>query len=301
MRLRSIALLASTIALGLVVPASSQAYQTGIGDQQPSMFQQPLYQALHVRIGRFIAPYDTADSPDDLTIATNWIRNAEASGVQPLVAFYHSRVSPTRQPSVAKYTREIKKFMKLFPELKTYSAWNEANRGNVAGLFHSPNAKLSAQYYLALRKACSRCTIVGLDVLDTQKIASTITYIRAFQRDVGRSKLPKIWGLHNYSDTNRSHSSGTRAVLGAVKGQVWLTETGGIVKFGGAFPENTQRAARAIKYMFTLAKSNRRITRLYIFNWTGGLMDQRFDAGLTNPDESARPGYFVVRRELTGH
>ncbi len=299
LRLQSIALLASTLALGLV-PASSQAYQTGIGDQQPSMFEQPLYQALHVRIGRFIAPYDTADSPVDRTIATNWIHNAEADGVQPLIAFYHSRVSPTRQPTLAKYTREIKKFMSLFPELKNYSAWNEANRGNVAGLFHSPSAKQSAQYYLALRKACSRCTIVGLDVLDSQKIDSTIRYVRSFQRYVGRSKLPKVWGLHNYTDTNRSRTGGTRAVLAAVKGQVWLTETGGIVKFGRAFPRSTTRAARAIKFMFKLAKSNRRLTRLYIFNWTGGLADQRFDAGLTNPDESARPGYYVVRKQLTG-
>ncbi|MGI8558575.1 MAG: hypothetical protein ACR2ND_09740 [Solirubrobacteraceae bacterium] len=299
MRLRSIALLASTLALGLV-PASSQAYQTGIGDQQPSMFEQPLYQALHVRIGRFIAPYDTADSPVDRTIATNWVHNAEASGVQPLIAFYHSRVSPTRQPSVAKYTREIRKFMRLFPKVKNYSAWNEANRGNVARLFHSPSAKQSAQYYLALRKACSRCTIVGLDVLDSQKIASTIRYVRSFQRYVGSRRLPKVWGLHNYTDTNRSHTSGTRAVLAAVRGQVWLTETGGIVKFGRAFPENTNRAARAIKFMFKLARSNRRLTRLYIFNWTGGFTDQRFDAGLTNPNESARPGYYVVRKQLTG-
>jgi len=282
------------------MPASSQAYQTGIGDQQASMFEQPLYQALHVKIARFIAPYDTADSPDDLTIATNWLRNAKAQGITPLVAFYHSRVSPTRQPDLSKYTREIKKFLRLFPEVKTYSAWNEANRGNVPNLFKSPSAKQSAQYYLALRKACSRCKIVGLDVLDSQRISATVRYIKSFQSYVGRGRLPKIWGLHNYSDTNRSHSTGTRAVLKAVKGEVWLTETGGIVKFGGAFPENTQRAARSIGYMFKLAKSNRRLTRLYIFNWTGGQSDQRFDAGLTNPDQSPRPGYFVVRKQLTG-
>ncbi|GAC1439128.1 MAG: hypothetical protein NVSMB51_16560 [Solirubrobacteraceae bacterium] len=297
LRLRTIALL-STLSLALV-PAASQAYQTGIGDQQPSMFEQPLYQALHVHIGRFIAPYDTADSPTDLQIAKDWMARAEQLHVQPLVAFYHSRVSPTRMPSVAKYKLEIKKFMKLFPKIKVYSAWNEANRGNVPGLFKSPSASQSAQYYLALRGACKRCTIVGLDVLDSQKISSTIRYIKDFQSHV-RGRSPRIWGLHNYSDTNRNHSTGTKAVLAAVKGQVWLTETGGIVKFGGSFPENTTRAAKAIKYMFKLAKSNRRLTRLYIFNWTGGDLSERFDAGLTNPDGSARPGYFVVRKQLTG-
>ncbi len=49
--------------------------------------------------------------------------------------------------------------------------------------------------------------------------------------------MPKIWGLHNYSDINRLESWRTRELIRAFGGQVWLTETGGIVQFGSGFPE----------------------------------------------------------------
>ena len=266
------------------------------------MFQNPAFKALHVKIARYIVPYDAADVGYDKTVATLWIHAAEAQGITPLIAFYHSRRTPTRNPSVAVYTNEIKKFIALFPEIKEYQAWNEANRGNVPRLFSSPNAKQNAQYYLALRKAAGpKRTVVGLDVLDSQNISSTLKFIRDFKRYVGRQQ-PKIWGLHNYSDTNRFRDKGTKAVIRAVHGQVWLTETGGIVKFGGAFPNRKgsglKRAAKALDYMFKLAASNRAITRLYIFQWTGGTSLERFDAGLTNPNGTTRPGYDVVKRHF---
>ena len=301
MRFRRLAV--ALTALGaLAMPANTLAYTTGIGDEQPAMFANPAFQALHVKIARYIVPYDAADVKYDRDVATIWIRDAEAQHITPLIAFYHSRVSPTRNPTVAKYDAEVKKFIKLFPEINEYQAWNEANRGNVPHMFASPNAKLDAQYYLALRHdAGSKRTVVGLDVLDSQNISSTLRYIRDFKRYAGRNQ-PRVWGLHNYSDTNRFRDRGTRAVIHAVHGQVWLTETGGIVKFGGAFPNvkgsGLRRAAKALAYMFKLAGSNHAITRLYIFQWTGGTSLERFDAGLTNPNGSVRPGYSVVKSHL---
>src|ERR1700691_6393685 len=86
--------------------------------------------------------------------------------------------------------------------------------------------------------------------------------------------MPSIWGLHNYSDTNRYSGSRTRAILAAVPGQVWRTETGGIVQFGSDFPNKKgsglTRAAKALSYMFKIAASSSRIKRLYIYDWTGG-------------------------------
>ena len=71
-----------------------------------------------------------------------------------------------------------------------------------------------------------------------------------------------------------------------MKGQVWLTETGGIVKFvlpngGTLFPQSESRANSATKRMFALAKRYRsRIKRLYIYHWKQSSTDNRFDAGL---------------------
>jgi hypothetical protein len=289
-------------------PATSVGLQIGVGDNSPRMFTQPYYRALHTTISRYVAPYDVADRPRDLAAVNAWLTAAEAQHVQPFIAFYHSRAHPRLLPTTAAYAREVKRFMVLHPSITVYSAWNEANRGRATRApgddsFRGPTAKQAAAYYLALRAACARCTVVGLDVLDSTNIASTVTYIHTFQR-YARGRLPSIWGLHNYSDTNRFRSAGTKAVLAAVHGQLWLTETGGVVRFGSEFPDRKgsglKRAKKALTYLFRLAASNGRITRLYLFDWFGGSSSARFDAGLVDRKGKPRPGYAIVRRRLRG-
>ena len=155
-----------------------------------------------------------------------------------LVSFYHSEYSPTRLPSVSVYQRDVQKFVKLFPNVREYESWDESNRGNVAHLFSSPSGASAARYYQALLRVCKGCTVIGLDVLDSYLIGPTLSYISEFKREIGRLEtiMPKIWGLHNYSDVNRLESIRTRTLVRALGSQVWLTETGGIVQFGGAFP-----------------------------------------------------------------
>jgi hypothetical protein len=302
--LAGLTLLLMVLLLG--VPAARASYLTGLGDEQPAMFSNPLYQWLGTKIARDIVPYDVVDQPADLATFEAWYAGARADGVVPLVAFYHSRATPLRMPSPASYRVEIAKFISMFPGIRSYQPWNEANRGNVAGQFDSPSAALAAKYYLALKAACHGCQVVGLDVLDGSNIKPTITYIKRFQAALrgGHHALPTIWGLHNYSDTNRLRSSGTKAVLKALSGQIWLTETGGIVQFGSEFPnkggKGLTRAAKALRYMFTLAASSPRIKRLYIFQWTGSTAAVRFDAGLIGPEGLPRPGYLVVCQHLLG-
>ena len=102
--------------------------------------------------------------------------------------------------------------------------------------------------------------------------------------------MPTLWGLHNYSDTHQLQSRRTRVILRAVHGQVWLTETGGVVRFAGLKNDKgagLTRAARALSYMFRLASSTHRIKRLYIYSWRGGTARAIFDAGLTDPHQAA--------------
>jgi hypothetical protein len=84
---------------------------------------------------------------------------------------------------------------------------------------------------------------------------------------------------------------------------VWLTETGGIVKFGSSFPCSTARAANRLSFMFHLANLFRTsgVDRLYIYNWTGAGCSARFDAGLTSPSGTPRAGYSVVRKALPNY
>jgi Glycosyl hydrolase catalytic core len=283
---------------------AAASYLTGIGDEQDKMFTNPLWRQLHTKIVRYIAPYDAVVHPYSLDKAIIWIRAAEAQHEQVLVAFYHSEYTPTNMPSVAVYQRDVQKFVKRFPNVRQYQSWDEANRGYIPHMLASPSAVAAAKYYQALIRVCRGCTVIGLDVLDAQNIGPTLSYISEFKHEIGRLRtiMPKIWGLHNYSDINRLESWRTRDLTQALGGQVWLTETGGIVQFGGTFPNKhgsgLTRAAKVLKYMFAVAASQSQIKRLYIYDWTGGGSSTRFDAGLMNAHDQPRQGYIVVCRQL---
>jgi hypothetical protein len=283
---------------------AASSYSTGIGDEHARMFANPLYTQLHTKIVRYIAPYDAVAHSYSLDQAIVFIRDAEALHEQVLVAFYHSEYTPTKMPSIASYQRDVAKFVKRFPKVRQYQSWDEANRGNIPHVLASPSAAAAAKYYQALIRVCKGCTVVGLDVLDANDISPTLQYISEFKREIGRLRtvMPKIWGLHNYSDINRLQSFRTRELVRALGGQVWLTETGGLVQFGGAFPNRhgsgLTRAAKVLKYMFAVAASRPQIKRLYIYDWTGGTASTRFDAGLTNAREQPRAGYVVVCKQL---
>jgi hypothetical protein len=280
------------------------SYMTGISDSHDEMFGNPLWQQLHTQIARLTVPYDVAVRPYDLEQAEAWIHAAEARHQKILLAFYHSEYTPMKMPSVATYKRDVAKFIKRFPHIREYQAWDEANRGYVPGYFQSPTAVQDAQYYQALKRDCIPCTVVGLDVLDQDEIYTTIDYIAEFKREIGRLRtvMPTTWGLHDYSDVNRFESWRTRDLEADLGGEVWLTETGGIVQFAGDFTNvhgsGIRRAAKVLQFMFGVAAANPRIKRLYIYDWTGGTASTRFDAGLMNAHDKPRPGYVVVCRQL---
>ena len=60
------------------VAHAAATYLTGIGDEQPEMFGNPLWTQLHMKIVRYIAPYDAATRPYSLDKAKVWIQDAEA-------------------------------------------------------------------------------------------------------------------------------------------------------------------------------------------------------------------------------
>jgi hypothetical protein len=306
----------SLLIVGLIaVPATSQArYLVGFSDQQSSIFTDPLFTALHVKYARLIVSYDVAKArTGELAIVDQWLNAARAAGVRPLVSFNYRRgcfnpvtariprTARCRAPSLSAYRSAFRAFRKRFPFVKEYSPWNEANH------FSQPvsrNPRRAAQYYNIVRSLCRGCRIVALDVLDQHTVRrskncpkgclSAVAYYRKFRH---YAKRPSIFGLHNYSDTNRRRSTGTRAFLRAIgRKQLWLTETGGVVKLGRGFPYSQSRAAKALRFMFKLARSNKRIKRLYIYQWTGAPRGARFDAGIINPDGTPRPGYSVVKK-----
>lgn len=283
--------LAFALLVMLFAAASAEArYTAGISDQSPATFSHPRFGELKIRQARLIVPWDYYRVGFELAETDAWLNTARAHGIRPFVTFTHSRVSPRKRPGARQFRRTVREFRKRYPWVREFAAWNEANHKSQP-TYKRP--RTAATYYNVLRKSCRGCTIVALDVLDQPGMTRYVRKFRRFAR--GR---PRIWGLHNYSDTNRYRSRGTRALLRAVRGSIWLTETGGVVKFADSFQYSERRAARATKYMFRLARSNRRIKRLYIYSWWGEPRGARFDAGLVDPDGSPRRAYYVVKKKL---
>ena len=114
---------------------------------------------------------------------------------------------------------------------------------------------------------------------------------------------PRLWGLHNYVDANRAPTvNRTRSFMRRVPGEVWVTETGGLVRHLGTdsrvlWPFDERRAAAAVARSFALAKSDPRITRLYLYQW-GVEAHEHWDSAFIAPGGRARPALDVLRREL---
>jgi hypothetical protein len=296
---RAVCLLAAAVFF-VTAPAADAAELMGIADQSAHMFYSPHFQELDSPISRLVVSYDAVlRNTFEVADIDAWVFAARVSGIEPLIAFEHARgcydgtgivkSKRCRLPSAARYRAAFDAFRARYPFVHVYSPWNEANhRGQ-------PTAKRpdrAATFYNVTRQECPDCTVVAVDVLDIPGMAR---YVKAFRRHASGS--PRIWGLHNYRDTNGGTSHKTRELLRTVHGDIWLTETGGIVKFGrNVF--GLARAKQATKYMFRLARSNPRIKRLYIYNWTGLGSKGRFDAGLTTASGTPRPAYYVVRRNL---
>src|SRR3954454_7750431 len=204
-----IALLASLTA----VPAAAEAkYKIGISDQLARTFTNPLYAPLNLSLARYITPWDVMSRPADKAKLIEWVTAAEAAHQRILLAFQASQ-TPGHQreiPSTKKYTRAIKAVHRAFPEIKDIQPWNEANRcqrrvGNaVLGQPICPigrGTKAAATYYMAARRVFRGAKVTGLDVLDQANVKPTVAYIKSFLKYA--HPRPKIWGFHNYSDTNR--------------------------------------------------------------------------------------------------
>lgn len=319
---RRLLITALTLAVPLALPVATDAsFKVGISDQVPGSFTSPNFKGLHSSVARYIAPYDVMTLPAnnaDRIALNDWIANATRAHQDVLVSFEHSHTPGKEKvaPSASTFRKDLLLFLKAFPKVKSISPWNEVNRCNrtVAGsslVVGQPRKlcslrtgpKLAVSYYKAARSACSsahrRCNVVALDILDQNNVSQAVSYVKKFRKLA--HPTPTIWGVHNYSDTNRFSNKRTRALLAATRtGQVWLTETGGIVKFGKSFPTSTSRAAKALGCMFTIAKSSSRIKRLYIYNFAAAQPDSDFDSGLVNVDGSKRPGWTVVAKRKAG-
>jgi hypothetical protein len=294
--------------LAVACPAQAR-YGVGVGEQKPEMFSSPAWRSLALERVRYLVPWDWHRTGRQAEVDA-FMNAARAHRQDVLVTFTarrgcydghrYSAAAVCRAPSARAYRSAVRAFDDRYPWVRTYSAWNEVNHVSQP-TFRSP--RLAVRYYAVLRRESRRrhFRVMAADVLDTSNLRR---YLRAFlRRAPGR---PRLWGLHNYQDVNRRTSADTRAMLRIVPGHVWMTETGGIVKFGDArqFRYSESRAASRTRWMFRLAGRydarrrglRSRVTRLYVYRWYGEPPGAHFDAGLVDPDGTPRPAYSVFAK-----
>ena len=306
-------LIAALLTLVCAAPASAD-YRVGLGEQNPQMFASPAWQSLKLKRVRYLVPWDYTRHRGQRDEVNYFMALARQARQDVLVTFTarrgcysargrYSKKKACRAPSTKAFRKSFRRFDKAYPFVKTYSAWNEVNHKSQP-TFKSPGR--AAAYYNVLRKDARRrkFRVMAADLLDTGNLAR---YLAAFKRRAKGS--PKLWGLHNYGDVNRRRTRFTKLMLRSVPGEVWLTETGGIVKLLPSFKRSPSRAAARTKGMFRLVRrydTKRRgfrskITRLFVYSWFGEERSARFDAGLVNPDGSPRKAYNVFRTNTRGH
>jgi hypothetical protein len=293
--LRRLLSLTLAVAALLALPAGAHAFSIGMSDQKVGMWEDPRFQELGIRQVRLLVYYNQV-LRGDFSRYDQWMAQAHARGADVLLTInQHSSMSKTRLPTIAEYRKVVRALRKRYPYVRSWAAWNEANH-KTQPLFRRP--KRAAQYYNVLRQECAGCRIVAADVLDSSNMLSWIATFKRYARH------PRIWGLHSYGDANHFRAlsaTSTRQLLNAVKGDLWLTETGGIVRFSSRYrggKSGEARAARAVKRTFAIARSSSRVKRLYLYHWDADPKFVTWDSAFVAANGRARPALDVLRKEL---
>ncbi|HWH94063.1 MAG TPA: hypothetical protein VNT03_09390 [Baekduia sp.] len=290
--LRPRILLALTLLALAAMPAAAHAsVGIGIADNKADMFADARFQALHLQYARIDLRWDVFSDAGATAQLDAWMAGARSTGAHPLVTFDRSPSRPSFNPTPQQLAGTLKALRTRYPFVKDFSSWNEANMNK--------RPEIVAKWWLALRKACPTCTVLGTDLLDK---ANMIPWAQRFVKAAGRT--PKVWGLHNYVDANTLSVKTTKRLLTSIGGNFWFTETGGIVRRANkstvVFPTGTARAAKVTRFIFQkLARLSPRVQRVYLYHWDTGVGGgPTWDSGFVGPDGQARPALQVLEGEV---
>jgi hypothetical protein len=293
------------VALVLALPsAASAAPLIGIGEQKPGMFSDSRWAHLGLREARYITPWDVLHDEKQLERLDAWMEAARATNTRVLLGFdrsLRSRRLRRTLPKDLRFAREFRRLRARYPDVRDWITWNEANHP-LQPTANRP--RMVARYHGIMVRNCPGCRIVGADVLDIKSMAS---WVRRFAYYA--TETPRIWGLHNYGDTNGLKSTGTETLLRITgHGQVWFTEAGGLVvrrEYAGAtvkrvFRYSQRHAARSTKHVFKLACLSPRIRRVYLYHWQAPPTVTNWDSAFLGPHGGVRPAFRTLKRQLSG-
>lgn len=294
-------LIAALTLLVLLAPAGAHAAKphrplVGIGEEHSKMFDDPMFAWLGMKTTRIVVPWDVQRIPHDRERVRVWLDKTRALGIDPVVAFGRPWTDNGHKhlPTFSQFRFAFRRFREQHFDVKTFIPWNEPNHPKQP-TWKRPD--MAARYFNAMRIECPDCTIVAGDVLDTPGMTK---YVKRYKRFMSRKA--RVWGMHNYSDAYARKWTATTQMLRITKGQLWLTETGGVVRrprgrTGITMGQRLRQAAAATKHVLRMAARERRIKRVYMYQWQADDA-AAWDSGLLNSDGRMRPAFKVIARFL---
>jgi hypothetical protein len=295
--------LVCALGVAAAAPAAGEAVTIGVGDWNPAIFSTARFHALHATVARDVVPWDVAtrrSNRGELALVGSWIRAAQAAHVRPLISFGadFSGAAASYTPSIKEYRRAVGAFLKRFKQVKDYTAWNEPDF-SWRRLARMP--QLAAGYFNALYNMCHGCTIAAGDLYLPTSGPATINHARArlgsWLREYirGLRHRPRAWALHDYHEVRDHNSAQLRTLMSMTSGPIWLDETGGVLRRGSWRRQSAARAANDEKFLISLSRRYRRVSRIYHYQWLGSPSSAGWDSGLLTPQGAPRPAYWVLR------
>jgi polysaccharide biosynthesis protein PslG len=295
---------------GAAVPVSAGAVTIGIADSNTAMFSDPRFLALGITTARYVIPWDVVTrraDRGDLAAFRAWLRGAQAAHATPLISFGADFTNPAANyvPTVSQYKSAVQAFLKDFPQIKDYTAWNEPDF-SYRSLARNP--ALAANYFNTLVGLCRGCKVLAGDVyLPTSgtayidhAVATLGPWLRAYIK--GLHHRPAGWALHDYTEIRARSTSQLRTLMSMTSGPIWLDETGGVLRRGHWQYRNQSAAAAARDEQYLLSVSNRyhRIAAIYHYEWRGS-SSAGWDSGLIAPNGRPRPAYNLLLNWMRHH
>ncbi len=303
--------IACAIGFGTAVQAASAAVVIGIGDSNAGMFSDPRFATLGITTARDTIPWDIVTrkaDKGDLANFRTWLSDAQAAHVSPLISFGADFTNPAANyvPPVGQYTTAVKAFLKDFPQIKYYTAWNEPDF-SYRSLARNP--ALAANYFNSLWGLCrGHCTVLAGDVylpatgtktID-HAVATLAPWLHAYIK--GLHHKPAGWALHDYTEIRAHNTSQIKVLMSMTSGPVWLDETGGVLRRGHWQYKNqsASAAAKDEQYLLSLTKRYKRIARIYHYEWQANPL-AGWDSGLIDASGNTRPAYNVLLNWIKSH
>lgn len=277
--------------------------QVGIADEKPQMFSDERFRALGMKTARRSVAWDVFEYDWALREVDDWLREARAAGVRPLITFGRSRVHERTHfiPTRAQYKHAFQTFRARYPWVTDFVATNESNYSDPG--FKRP--ELAAKFYNDMRAACRHCKVAAATLLEVPGREKYMrTWVKRFVKAAGHR--PKYWAVHNYVSANRFSVKGTKEMLKVTKrGEIWITEVGGLVKRRSSFngkvkmKEGLAHATQVTRFIFDrIITASPRIKRVYLFHWNAAGPTDTWDSGLVGADGIARGSLDIVASKL---